>query len=634
MKRRTSFPYLIYLSVLLLLFAWANGAFGLGKNNLSHAQIVDLFEAEQVKSFTLQGNQIRMELYTPLEGKDSILCSVGDPEAFQADLGELIREQNESGILVDYNYLPTEQFAPIDLVFPLLIAGGILLFFYFMMMSRANGNNPMNNFGKARTVIGIPDGRKVTFADVAGADEEKNELQEVVDFLRNPEKFRQMGARIPHGILLVGPPGTGKTLLARAVAGEADVQFLSISGSDFVEMYVGVGAARVRDLFEQAKKIAPAIIFIDEIDAVGRKRGSGLGGGHDEKEQTLNQLLVEMDGFGKNEGVIVLAATNRPDILDPALRRPGRFDRQIYVGAPDSKGREEILKVHARDKHLSDDVDLKTIAMATTGFTGADLQNLLNEAAILATRADRPVILMEDLNNAMMKVLAGPEKRSRVRLEKDKHMTAIHEAGHAVAMYHLPTQDPVSHITVIPRGQSLGATWSFPREESAHMTRNEMFENIVSLLGGRVAEELVFHDVSTGASNDIDRASALARDMVARYGMCDAVGTISYFSDDEVFIGGSYGKTKAYSEKTAGTIDDEVKKLMDKAVDQCRQILSENLGKLNEVADFLVEHENMTGEQFAACMEGRQIEAGSQTSMFDAFEVQPEQPEQPETTEE
>ena len=634
MRNRASFSYLIYLAVLLLLFSWASGAFGLGKNDLSYAQIVDLFEGEQVKSFVMQDNQLRLNLHTPVDGKETIQCTVGDPELFREEMGDLIRTQSESGVLVDYNFLPGSETTPMDFVFPLLIAGGILLFIYFIMMGKANGNNPMNNFGKARTVLGIPDGRNVTFEDVAGADEEKNELQEVVDFLRDPEKFRKMGAHIPHGILLVGPPGTGKTLLARAVAGEADVQFLSISGSDFVEMYVGVGAARVRDLFEQAKKIAPAIIFIDEIDAVGRKRGSGLGGGHDEKEQTLNQLLVEMDGFGKNEGVIVLAATNRPDILDPALRRPGRFDRQIFVGAPDSKGREEILKVHARDKHLSDDVDLKTIAMATTGFTGADLQNLLNEAAILATRADRPVITMEDLNNAMMKVLAGPEKRSRVRLEKDKHMTAIHEAGHAVAMYHLPTQDPVSHITVIPRGQSLGATWSFPREESTHMTRNEMFERIVSLLGGRVAEELVFQDVTTGASNDIDRASELARDMVARYGMCDAIGTISYLSDDEVFIGGSYGKTKSYSEKTAGTIDDEVKKLMDRAIERCRQILSENLPKLNEVADFLVANENMTGEQFAACMEGRQIGETSGTSMFDAFEEQPEQPELPETTEE
>ena len=543
MKNRINLSFLVYVAILLMLFAWVTDAFGLGAAKLSYSQIVELFEKEQVKSFVIQEDQIQLTLHQPLNGDDTILCTLGDVDTFRHDLGDLIQEQRAAGILVSYNYLPAEQTSPMDFVFPLLIAGGILLMLYFVMMSRANGNNPMNNFGKARTVVGIPDDRKVTFDDVAGADEEKLELQEVVDFLRNPEKFRRMGARIPHGILLGGPPGTGKTLLARAVAGEADVQFLSISGSDFVEMYVGVGASRVRDLFDQAKKIAPAIIFIDEIDAVGRKRGSGLGGGHDEKEQTLNQLLVEMDGFGKNEGVIVLAATNRPDILDPALRRPGRFARQIKVGAPDAKGREEILKVHARDKHLSDDVSLKTIAMATTGFTGADLQNLLNEAAILATRADRPVITMEDLNQAMMKVLAGPEKRSRVRLEKDKRMTAIHEAGHAVAMYHLPTSDPVSHITIIPRGQSLGATWSFPQEESTHMTRNEMFESIVGLLGGRVAEELVFGDVTTGASNDIERASKLARDMVARYGMCPAVGTISYHSVDEVFIGGSYGKT-------------------------------------------------------------------------------------------
>ena len=394
---------------------------------------------------------------------------------------------------------------------------------------------------------------------------------------------------------------------------------MSISGSDFVEMYVGVGASRVRDLFDQAKKIAPAIIFIDEIDAVGRKRGSGLGGGHDEMEQTLNQLLVEMDGFGKSEGVIVLAATNRPDILDPALLRPGRFDRQVYVGVPDSKGREEILKVHAKDKRLAGDVDLKVIAMATSGFTGADLQNLLNEAAILATRADRPVITMEDLNNAMMKVLAGPEKRSRVRIEKDRRMTAVHEAGHAVAMYYLPTHDPVSQITVIPRGRSLGATWSFPREESNHLTRNEMYEQIVSFLGGRVAEELVFEDVSTGASNDIERATQLARVMVARYGMSKNIGTICYASDDEVFIGGSYGKTKSYSEKVAGTIDDEVKALMDAAYEHCTRILSGNLEQLNRVADFLVEHENMSGEQFTDCMEGRTIDENAQTSLFDAF---------------
>ena len=413
MKNRSNFGFIVYLAALLLLFSWVSNAFGLGMDNVSYSQIVELFEAEQVKSFVVQGQQIQLNLHTPVDGEDKLLCMLADEQAFREELGDLIESQRKSGVLEGYNFVPEDQTQPMDFVMPLLIAGGILLFIWFILMSRANGSNPMNNFGKARTVLGIPDGRKVTFDDVAGADEEKQELQEVVDFLRNPEKFRKMGARIPHGILLVGPPGTGKTLLARAAAGEADVQFLSISGSDFVEMYVGVGASRVRDLFEQAKKVAPAIVFIDEIDAVGRKRGSGLGGGHDEKEQTLNQLLVEMDGFGKNEGVIVLAATNRPDILDPALRRPGRFDREVYVGAPDSKGREEILKVHARDKHLSDDVSLKTIAMATTGFTGADLQNLLNEAAILATRADRPVITMEDLNQAMMKVLAGPEKRSR-----------------------------------------------------------------------------------------------------------------------------------------------------------------------------------------------------------------------------
>jgi cell division protease FtsH len=418
----------------------------------------------------------------------------------------------------------------------------------------------------------------------------------------------------------VGPPGTGKTLLARAVAGEADVQFLSISGSDFVEMYVGVGASRVRDLFEQAKKIAPAIIFIDEIDAVGRKRGSGLGGGHDEREQTLNQLLVEMDGFGRTEGVIVLAATNRPDILDPALLRPGRFDRQIYVGAPDAKGREEILKVHAKGKKLDADVSLRSVALATTGFTGADLSNLLNEAAIMAARDNRPVLTMDDLNEAMMKITAGPEKRSRVRLVRDQRITAIHEAGHAVAMYRLPTQDPVRHISIIPRGQSLGATWSTPKEDTAHMTRNEMYDRIVSLLGGRVAEDLFLGDISTGASNDIDRASKLARDMVARYGMCERLGTVSYLGDGEVFIGRDYQNTKSYSEKFAGTIDDEVKLLIDKAYAHCKQILTDNEERFNAVVEFLLEHETMSGAQFTACMEGRPIEEQSSTSLFDAVE--------------
>ena len=507
-------------------------------------------------------------------------------------------------MLSGYDLRHAEGTTPMDYVMPLLVAGGILLLLWFILMGRASaGGNNMSNFGKARTVVGIPDGRKVTFDDVAGADEEKAELQEVVDFLRAPEKFHEMGARIPHGILLVGPPGTGKTLLARAVAGEAGVQFLSISGSDFVEMYVGVGASRVRDLFDQAKKVAPAIIFIDEIDAVGRKRGSGLGGGHDEKEQTLNQLLVEMDGFGKAEGVIVLAATNRPDILDPALRRPGRFDREIYVGRPDSKGREEILKVHARDKKLGEDVDLHKIALTTQGFTGADLQNLLNEAAILATRAQRPIIIGSDVSEAIMKVIAGPEKRSRVRTVRDQRITAYHEAGHAVTMHYLETADPVHHITIIPRGRSLGTTWSLPGEERSHLTRNEMFEDIVGLLGGRAAEEIVFRDITTGASNDIDRASQTARDMVARYGMSKKLGTISYLSDDEVFIGGSYGKTKSYSEQVAGTIDEEVKAVIDAAYDRCIQLLTENRDKLDAVAEFLLKNENMTGDEFRAIMD-------------------------------
>ena len=608
MRNRKMMPVLVYIVLLVLLYSWLSGGFGMGETKLSHTQITELFAAEQVKSFVIQGNKIELTLHTPYEGESTILCSMGDPDFFLEQNAELLAAQRESGVLEGYNFLPQKAVSPMDLIPPLLISGGVLLLLWFLLMGRASGNNPMNNFGKARTVLGIPDGRKVTFADVAGADEEKEELQEVGDFLRAPEKFHEMGARIPHGILLVGPPGTGKTLLARAVAGEADVQFLSISGSDFVEMYVGVGASRVRDLFDQAKKAAPAIIFIDEIDAVGRKRGSGLGGGHDEKEQTLNQLLVEMDGFGKAEGVIVLAATNRPDILDPALRRPGRFDREIYVGKPDGKGREEILKVHARDKKLADDVDLHKVAMTTIGYTGADLQNLLNEAAIMATRADRPLILQEDIDQAMMKIAMGPEKRSRVRNVRDRRITAYHEAGHAVAMYYLDTCDPVHHITIIPRGWSLGTTWSQPVEESSHMSRNEMFEHIVELLGGRAAEEIVFQDITTGASNDIERASKTARDMVARYGMSKTIGTVSYHSEDEVFIGGSYGKTKSYSEKVAGIIDDEVKAVIGSAYEKALELLKENRQKLDAVAEFLLKNESMTGEEFRAVMEAVQAE--------------------------
>ena len=618
MKKSKLLTVLIYGLLLISLFSLISGVFGSGDSDVPYSQVVKLFQDEQVRSFTLEGDVIELELHKPYQNKTTISTQLPYPEEFCQEMGTLFQAQLASGVLESYHITEEEGFSPYDLVIPLLIVGAILLFLWIILVGRANNNAGLNNFGKARTVLGVPDGKKVTFADVAGADEEKEELQEVVDFLRNPEKYTQIGARIPHGLLLVGPPGTGKTLLARAVAGEADVQFLSISGSDFVEMYVGVGASRVRDLFDQAKKLAPAIIFIDEIDAVGRKRGSGLGGGHDEKEQTLNQLLVEMDGFGRTEGVIVLAATNRPDILDPALLRPGRFDRQIHVGRPDIKGREDILKVHAKGKRLDSSVDLKTVARATSGFTGADLSNLLNEAAIMAARDNRPVLTMEDLNEAMMKITAGPAKRSHVPNRRDLKCTAIHEAGHAVAMYRLPTHDPVRHITIIPRGRSLGATWYLPKDDSSNMTRNEMYEQIVSLLGGRVAEALFIGDISVGASNDIERATKLAKDMVARYGMCEKLGAVAYLDDAEVFIGRDYQTTKSYSEKVAATIDDEVKLLIDKAYAHCHEILSQNRDKLMEIVDYLLANESMTGEQFAACMEDREIGDASATSLFDA----------------
>ena len=620
MKKSRFSPFLIYIIAMFLIMSWISGLFGDGTDDVAYSELVGLFYNEQVKSFEVQDDIIALELHTAYNGKTSLTTSLGDADQFRDEMNDLFLSQKTAGILERYTFHPDTEDSPYDYILPIVIAGLILLFAWGFLMGRANQSNPLQNFGKARTVLGVPDGKKVTFADVAGADEEKEELAEVVDFLRNPEKYTQIGARIPHGLLLVGPPGTGKTLLARAVAGEADVQFLSISGSDFVEMYVGVGASRVRDLFEQAKKVAPAIIFIDEIDAVGRKRGSGMGGGHDEKEQTLNQLLVEMDGFGRTEGVIVMAATNRPDILDPALLRPGRFDRQIHVGRPDVKGREEILKVHAKGKKLDDSVNLKIVARSTSGFTGADLSNLLNEAAIMAARESRPVLTMEDMNEAMMKILAGPAKRSRVQTRKDLKTTAIHEAGHAVATYRLPTQDPVRHITIIPRGQSLGSTWSLPADDSSNMTRNQMYEEIVTLLGGRVAEALFIGDISVGASNDIDRATKLAKDMVARYGMCERLGTVSYLDGGEVFIGRDYQTTKSYSEKVAGTIDEEVKNLIDRAYAHCEQILKENADKLNELVEFLLANESMSGEQFEALMEGRAVETCSQTSLFDGFE--------------
>ena len=620
MNKRKSISLIFYLILLVIVIGWIVSLFVGSGEALSYSEIVRLLRENKVSYLEVNGTSAELTLVEAgKDGDKTVKGIIAYPEQFRESYEELLFANKESGVLKGYNFSEEQGYTPYDYILPALIVGAILLLVYLIFASRSANSNPMANFGKARTIQGQP-GKPVTFAEVAGMEEEKKELQEVVDFLKDPEKYTKIGAKIPHGILMSGAPGTGKTLLAKATAGEAGVQFLSISGSDFMEMYVGVGASRVRDLFEQGKKMAPSIIFIDEIDAIGRKRGSGMGGGHDEREQTLNQLLVEMDGFSRAEGVIVLAATNRPDILDPALLRPGRFDRQIHVARPDIKGREEILKVHAKGKCLDDSVDLKTVARSTVGFTGADLSNLMNEAAIMAARDQRPALNMKDLNDAMMKIMAGPERRSRVKNRRDLKITAIHEAGHAVAMYLLPTAEDVRHITVIPRGRSLGATWHLPKDDSSNMTRNEMYEEIVSLLGGRVAEALFVGDISVGASNDIDRATKLARDMVARYGMCEKLGTVSYISDDEIFVGRDFEKTKGYSEKVAATIDDEVKLLIDKAYDHCKELLSQNADKVDQVVEFLLENESMSGTQFAQCMRGEQIQDAGDTVMFESSE--------------
>ena len=625
MKKQPRYVFLIVYGLMLLAVfaAVARLAKTPEAQTLPYSSVVKLFEKEQVKSFVIKDNVISMELNEPYEGQMTARAELVDFNVFYADLNDTVRDQYQRGIIESYNYPPYSEPSIFLQMLPYLIIGILFLVAWFILMNRANGGQNAIKFSRSGARLAT-DSDKVTFADVAGAEEEKEELAEVVDFLREPQKYIRMGAKIPKGILLVGPPGTGKTLIAKAVAGEANVQFLSISGSEFVELYVGVGASRVRDLFEQAKKLAPAIIFIDEIDAVGRRRGAGLGGGHDEREQTLNQLLVEMDGFGKNNGVIVMAATNRKDILDPALLRPGRFDRQIYIGVPDSRGREAILKVHAKDKPLAEDVDLKTIARATTGFTGADISNLLNEAALLAARNDRRFITMPDMEEAMMKVVAGPEKRSRVITPHERRLTAVHEAGHAVSMYYLPTADPVHQITIVPRGPAGGMTMSLPQEDRWHATRQEMFESIVSFLGGRIAEQLRMGDISTGASNDIERATAIARDMVARYGMSERIGTVSYAGDQEIFVGRDYEKTKSYSERTAGDIDAEVKAIMDEAYAKCTAILTEHGDKLDEITAFLLEHEKMSRTQFLACMEGKDIPGVTEDSLFDGFEEKPE----------
>ena len=569
----------------------------------NYSDLVDLFTEEKVQSFRTEGSTIILEVRTgdaiaPTEEMKYDLYSFG---VFYEDFKDIIKSQYESGVLEQYDY--DEGFvAPwwASMIPYVLVMVGVMALWYVMMNKAGGGAGGIAKFSKARTRLGSDEKNKKTFADVAGCDEEKEELSEIVDFLKNPKAYTAMGARIPKGVLLVGPPGTGKTLLAKAVAGEAGVQFLSISGSDFVELYVGVGAGRVRDLFEQAKKVAPAIIFIDEIDAVGRQRGSGLGGGHDEREQTLNQLLVEMDGFGSNEGVIVMAATNRADILDNALLRPGRFDRQVYVGLPDIRGREAILKIHARDKQLAEDVDLNSIAKGTPGFAGADLENLMNEAALLAVRRRHRFINMEDVDEAILKVQMGPEKKSRKMSEKARRLTAYHESGHAVAAHYLPHVDPVHYITIIPRGMAGGFTLMRPQEDLENFkSQSEMFENIVMALGGRMAEKLFLDDISTGASGDIHQATAIARDMVTRYGMSDRLGPISFDSSGHsIFIGRDFGQTKSYSEETAGIIDEEVKAIFDRAAAECERILTGHADQLCAIAEYLLVHETMEAEEF------------------------------------
>ena len=569
-----------------------------------YSELVDLFEEEKVQYFRTEGNTIILKVRTgdEIRPTEELSYEMYSFSVFYEDFSDLIKEQYESGVLEGYDY--EEGFVmPWWMSFlPYLLIMVVLMVVWYFMMAKAGGGGAggVAKFSKARTRLGSDEKNKKTFADVAGCDEEKEELAEIVDFLKDPKAYTAMGARIPKGVLLVGPPGTGKTLLAKAVAGEANVQFLSISGSDFVELYVGVGAGRVRDLFEQAKKQAPAIIFIDEIDAVGRQRGSGLGGGHDEREQTLNQLLVEMDGFGNNEGVIVMAATNRADILDNALLRPGRFDRQVYVGLPDIKGREAILKIHARDKQLAEDVDLNSIAKGTPGFAGADLENLMNEAALLAVRRRHRFITMEDVDEAILKVQMGPEKKSRKMSEKARRLTAYHEAGHAVAGKYLKNVDPVHYITIIPRGAAGGFTLFRPQEDLENFkSRSEMFENIVMALGGRIAEKLFLDDISTGASGDIQQASSIARDMVMRYGMSEKLGPISFDSSGHsIFIGRDFGQTKSYSEETAALIDEEVKHIFDKASQLCEEILSAHANQVADIAEYLLKNETMEAEEF------------------------------------
>ena len=599
------------LGVVLLLAIMALAASWLLQNNadmpqVDYAQARQLFVQEKVQRFTVEGNTLTLELREALQGSKTVRHELYDFQLFQDDLMPLVLEQSEKGIIEDYDFYQDHSVNWLATLAPTLITVLCIgLFWYFFILRpqqmAGGGQDRMAKFGSARIRTLSESDRSIGFRSVAGADEEKEELSEIVDFLRDPEKYSALGARIPKGVLLVGPPGTGKTLLAKAVANEAGVAFLSISGSDFMELYVGVGASRVRDLFSQAKKQSPAIVFIDEIDAVGRQRGTGLGGGHDEREQTLNQLLVEMDGFGRNEGVVVLAATNRADVLDPALLRPGRFDRQVYVGLPDIRGREEILKIHAKDKPLAEDVDLADIARGTPGFTGADLENLLNEAALLAARKNAPYLSMEDIRAAEIKVIAGPEKHRRIIPQHERELTAYHEAGHAIVMHSLPNHDPVSQISIVPRGQAGGMTISLPEEDRSYLSKRYLEDEITALLGGRVAESLVLGDISTGASNDIQRASSLAHKMVATYGMSEKLGPVCFDSGSgEVFIGRTMSQGRAYSETVAAEIDAEVQAIIAESRSRCEAILTEQRDKLETVAQYLLAHETMERADFLA----------------------------------
>ncbi len=611
---KTIIPYIVIPLALVLVIATYSAVGPQSKKKTEYYEVVNKFETHAVTEYKLNLSSGALE-YKLKDDETVYRYTVPNVSLFVDDIHDDVVEYNkenpENQIKMDYasgtanswwvSLLPT-------VVMILLLAGVMFFMFKRMNQSVQNENNRAMSFGKARYKKN-DDKNKTTFADVAGADEEKEELEEIVEFLKAPKDFSALGARIPKGVLLVGPPGTGKTLLARAVAGEAGAPFFSISGSDFVEMYVGVGASRVRDLFAEAKKNAPSIIFIDEIDAVGRHRGAGMGGGHDEREQTLNQLLVEMDGFGPNEGVIVIAATNRPDILDPALLRPGRFDRQVTVNYPDLKGREEILKVHARQKPLGPDVNLRNIAGATVGFTGADLENLLNEAALLAARRKLKAITMKEIEEATMKVVVGTEKKSHKISEKDKKITAYHEAGHAVTSFYLEHEDPVTHISIVPRGMAGGFTMYQPEHDEMHLMKSKMLDDIVGLLGGRVAEKIIFNDISTGASNDIERASEQARKMVTRYGMSEKLGPIAFGqNNDEVFLGKDYNHMRNYSEAVASQIDDEVEKIILNAYKQTEDILTEHIDKLHAVALELVKREKLTGDEFKRIMNGEELE--------------------------